>query len=165
MNSHRGCARKRPAQDVRISAVAISSTLSPRFGLPFMQSADRTKATTVSMRANTCQIPTLRSLPGTSHHIKQQLDLDSLSPERHAVRLLGWVGSQSSSRRQPGSYSDWRGPWLQASGKPHYEGEGCRLLHPSATGPSQTSFVARLADVCKMSACNMHMQASTSTRN
>ena len=40
---------KRPAQDARIYAEAISSALSPRSGFPSMQSADRTKATTVSL--------------------------------------------------------------------------------------------------------------------
>ena len=45
------------------------------------------------------------------------------------------------------------------------EGESRSLLYPIASGSSGTSFVARLADVCKMSACNMNIQASTPTPN
>ena len=52
---------------------------------------------------------------------------------------------------------DWRGLL--------HEGEGRRLLHPCASGPSWTSPVSRLADVCKMSACNMNMQVSFLAHN
>jgi hypothetical protein len=45
------------------------------------------------------------------------------------------------------------------------EGEGCRLLDLSLSGPSQTICVVRSADVCKMSACNINMEASTPTHN
>ncbi len=54
---------------------------------------------------------------------------------------------------------------VQAAGKPRHEGEGHRLLHHCASGPSRASCVARLDDVCKMSACSMNMQVCIPVHN